>query len=54
VSGISHATWKLLAIVIVVSFLGACSKSSVTGNQGSTTAPSANWDSITWDQGSWS
>lgn len=45
---------KLSAIVIAAAFLGACSKSGVTSNEGETAVPSANWDSITWDQGSWS
>jgi hypothetical protein len=51
---ICHAIGKLSAVVIAAVFLGACSKATVTNNQGSAAVPSGNWDSLVWDQGSWS
>lgn len=47
---------RLIAVVLAVSLLvGACSKSKTESSGGTTTtAPSGNWDSLTWDQGNWS
>jgi len=47
------AIWKTLALIAIVAMLGACSKGGV-GNGDGTSPASGNWDSLTWDQGSWS
>jgi len=45
---------RLIVAVLVGLLLAACSKSKSSDNTGTSAAPSANWDSIVWDQGNWS
>jgi len=44
--------WNLVVIVFAAMALGACSKST-TGSNSGTTAPGSSWDSMVWDQGTW-
>lgn len=46
--------WRVLLVLFVATLLAACSKSKNSDTTSAPGAPSANWDSIVWDQGNWS
>jgi uncharacterized lipoprotein YajG len=51
--GIKTRFLKALVVLAAVALLCACSKNDVN-NGGGTAAPAGSWDSMSWDQNSWS
>ena len=45
---------RLLVAILVGLLLAACSKSKSSDTTSAPATPSANWDSMVWDQGNWS
>jgi hypothetical protein len=46
--------WRLLVAALTAALVAGCSKHNVgDSNSSGSGAPSSNWDSLVWDQGTW-